>query len=739
MPRGLLQRSTLEGGSSVTHKLLRSLVLPLLLLCALPALASTWYVRPDGGTRYTAANKTDGQCDGTADAAYPGSGVNQHCAFNDVRFFWQDGSYATGTGDPNHPFPAYGWIGQGGDTYLIRGSIADGVSYRIGYNTDGTTANYCTSKTGVVECFGIAGDPGASGMPQPPNGTASQHTRILGANYGNCHAQTARTRLQGGYAAGNVIEMGTAAYVDLQCLDITDGSDCGLATNTKVCSHDTPVSDFANTGIGWNRLSNHDILTDIRIHGLASSGMGGSTGDGVEMHYIDILGNAGAGWNGDQLDGTTGTGHLLVQNYSIIGNGCAELFPVTADAFPYHDCTDQSSGGYGDGFGTATAAAPAPGWQVTFDQGVVAYNTQDGLDGLHLTGIGSSLAITRTLAYGNVGNQIKNGGSSPTVENNIIVGNPYAMANAIPGFPAPDASFVGDIVTGSPIISNVRSLSGTPLVNMPFSTPAFPYLTAVQSLSGNTITMTQNATVTGTGVSFVNRFNTRLSTFGRGGDAGLIVSVSHGSTTHVRHNTFISNELIMTQVICDSTAGPCDTSALLDYRDNIEAGGLNAGRNVNIAGLYLAVDDSSYTDAASCNAAPNHFWQTDGFVGCQGDPTASPGSLRDHNAVLTVKEGCPANNETNALCGSPGLNTEVMPAYGYPDLSIASTASRAYHAGVQLAGLTSDYNGFPYAAPPSVGALEYGPVFTVATPTPVVTPTVPVLLPTGNVRRNTRR
>src|SRR6185437_2440059 len=40
-----------------------------------------WFIRPDGGTHYS-ANVTTGQCDGKSDTAYPGTGTNQHCAFN---------------------------------------------------------------------------------------------------------------------------------------------------------------------------------------------------------------------------------------------------------------------------------------------------------------------------------------------------------------------------------------------------------------------------------------------------------------------------------------------------------------------------------------------------------------------------------------------------------------------------------------------------------------------------------
>ena len=70
---------------------------------------TTWYVRHDGGTRYS-AHAPKGQCDGKTNAAYVGSESNQHCAFNDIRYLWTDGSYST---DPKAGAPAWGWIGTG--------------------------------------------------------------------------------------------------------------------------------------------------------------------------------------------------------------------------------------------------------------------------------------------------------------------------------------------------------------------------------------------------------------------------------------------------------------------------------------------------------------------------------------------------------------------------------------------------------------------------------------------------
>jgi hypothetical protein len=383
-------------------------------IASLPLSAATWYVRPDGGTRYS--KNANGQCDGTADAAYPGSGNNKHCAFKDVRYLWSDGSYTYGK-----ELPGWGWIGSGGDTYIIRGSIGTGVSYRVGWNS----SKYC-DPTG---CWGITGDSAGSGAPPPPSGTAAQHTRILGENYASCHSASAKTQLHGGWATGTVLDLGGTSYVDVACLDITDFSACGRATQKVGCD---ATQDFAQNGISFSNTSNHDMLTDIHIHGMATNGISGPTGDGVVMDYVDILGNASSGWNTD--NGTTGRGSLLVQHYDISWNGCAEEYPVV-HPIPYGDCTDQDHGGYGDGFGTATMDSPPPGWQVHFDQGVASYNTQDGLDALHIGGKGSSMTVSHTRAFSNMGQQIKVGGAAAIMTDNLIVGNCKAMGEKIPGTP----------------------------------------------------------------------------------------------------------------------------------------------------------------------------------------------------------------------------------------------------------------------------------------------------------------
>ena len=567
---------------------------------------TTWYVRPDGGTRYS-VNVTNGQCDGKSDLAYPGTGTNQHCAFKDVRYLWQDGSYNYG---PSSGVPGWGWIGSGGDTYLIRGSLATGVSYRIGWNNKSAS---CESDG----CWGIQGDPYSSGIPAPPSGTATQHTRILGENYAACHAASAKTQLHGGYGLYSVLQMSGSSYVDVACLDITDFSACikGRDCNTTPGSLD----DYAGAGVSWSNASTHDSLTDIHIHGLASAGMIGPTGNGVVMSYLDIIGNPGAGWNADAGDGTTGTGSLLVQHYNISWNGCAEEYPMI-DALPYNKCNDDNDGGYGDGFGTATVTS-SPGWAVTFDQGLVSYNTQDGLDALHLIGSGSSMTVTRTLAFGNMGQQIKVGGASGTAMNNLIVTNCNAMRQAIPGTPA--------------------------------------------------------------------GYNTNLSDFCRAADTGVLLSTAKNTTLRFDFNTVYSASATGVQIECDTSTGSCDSTSLVDFRNNIFVGFLN-----NVADGYVNGGTNDYSNPIYNGAGVDYF--------------ANVGSQYSNNVTYHGKSnwGCPAQHELNATCADPHLTDETWPVYGYGDMSPAAGTGVVLGAGVAIPGITVDYSGVTRGNAPSIGAQE---------------------------------
>ena len=380
------------------------------------SVGQTWYVNGGGGTRYS-ANQTGGQCNGTSSAPYPGVGTNQNCAFKDIRSLWTDGSF---TGDASAGSPAWGWIGSSGDTYLI--DCSGGALCRIGQN--GPNAG---------DSYGLAGNPYAAGMPAPINGTPNAHTKVLGVNYASCTSPTAKAHVNGGFGVDAVFFLQNTSYVDVACFDVTDFSNCGRSGQANGCNTTYPLSDYATNGILLNNGTTNTTITDVNIHGMASAGILGATGDGVVATRVTVSGNPSAGWNMDDGSGATGSGHLTLSYFTVQWNGCAEEYPIV-DALPYADCTDDSSNGYGDGIGTATVTSN-PAWIISVDHSVAAYNTQDGFDLLHLQGNGSTLSISDSLAFGNMGQQLKMGAAGTAI-NNLFVGNCNALRQAIPGTPS---------------------------------------------------------------------------------------------------------------------------------------------------------------------------------------------------------------------------------------------------------------------------------------------------------------
>jgi hypothetical protein len=172
----------------------------------IPPGTTVWYVRPDGGSRYS-ANATDGQCDGLADVAYPGSGTNQHCAFGDYRYLYSDKSYNNSA-----------WVIAGGDAVVLRGG-----PWRVGSDMTG-------SVPGGAFCAGIGND---CSSPPIPSGTTGKPTRIYGENYGSC---SARTQIFGSRGVGAIFTLNGSSYVDLDCLELTDHAQCSQTGSPQLPS-----------------------------------------------------------------------------------------------------------------------------------------------------------------------------------------------------------------------------------------------------------------------------------------------------------------------------------------------------------------------------------------------------------------------------------------------------------------------------------------------------------------------
>ncbi|NYF50834.1 Ig domain-containing protein [Tunturiibacter gelidoferens] len=398
---------------------------------------TTWYIRPDGGTRYS-ANATTGQCDGKADVAYSGTGTNQHCAFKDPRYLWDDQSYG------NHA-----WVISGGDTVILRGG-----PWRIGFDKAPGSCSGAGCGAGYTWCFGGGGNYGCYNPPIPA-GTASQHTRILGENYASCNSGGVTTRSQltqifGGFGVTEALNLTGAKYVDVECLEVTRHSQCiafGSPAVPASCVSGS-ADDYDSDGIHTDNTTHDLLMQDMWIHGHIGRGIKGPIGGLVTCLRCDIAFNGGAGWDFDDGSATpmvNGDWHFL---YSTIEwSGCNQEYPAV-HTIPVASCYGQSDGGYGDGVGTPHGT----GLSATIDHSKFIYNTQDGLDLGHIdTGGPYTLSITNSIAYSNSGGTFKIGGNFGTamITNNVAIGDCDRMAYPISGAPSTYNAHLGDFCRAS--------------------------------------------------------------------------------------------------------------------------------------------------------------------------------------------------------------------------------------------------------------------------------------------------
>ena len=354
----------------------------------------TWYVRPSGGTIYS-VNNTSGQCDGVGDTDYSGSGINQHCAAVDLQALWINGGI---------------WVIAGGDVVIVRQNTAPG--YRNGpTNAAGTTPIYCNT-VGNQNCY----------MPSVPAGSTGNPTQILGENYASCVADSSKTNMFGGFGVKWIFNLGSTHDVTVQCFNLTDNANCDHGSGgTMACNEYPAYSDYAQEAIYSDNL-NHDIMIqDVFIHSFASRGALGSTGPRFNVTRFHIRGAPITGWDFDigVSNRSSGAANFTdtIQEFA----GCLED-KVTG---LIEDCTDDQIGGQGDGFGFPDINDPT--FVFTCTRCIFAYNTQDGSDARHVFGQ-SKVNYYQTIAYGNMGNQIKSGAPG-TLFSNIAVGNCFAMKN----------------------------------------------------------------------------------------------------------------------------------------------------------------------------------------------------------------------------------------------------------------------------------------------------------------------
>jgi hypothetical protein len=338
--------------------------------------ATTYYVRTDGGTA--------AECTGRADAAYPGTGTGQACA-------WKSLHYAL----PAASVPRI----LGGDTVIVGPG-----QYPIGWEAPGAAGGRCYAG-GPYDCY----------LPPIPSGpSATEKTRILGKGYDTkCLAPP---QLWGNERVSKVLNLEGSSNVEVGCLDITDHSDCVESHSDPAarCQRDVaPYGPWASVGVSANASSNV-WLHDLNIHGLASRGIIAGGLNNWTLDRVKIIANGWAGWDGDIGTGSSNSGAITLRQVEIAWNGCGERWQ-TGTAWA---CWAQQAGGYGDGLGTAKT-----GGQWLIEDSFVHHNTSDGIDLLYLDGAAStSVVVRRVYAAGNAGNQIKTKGVA-TIENSIVIGN----------------------------------------------------------------------------------------------------------------------------------------------------------------------------------------------------------------------------------------------------------------------------------------------------------------------------
>jgi len=336
-----------------------------------PTWNATYYVRVDGGTA--------DQCDGTADAAYPGSGTGLACAWI-------------------HPFIA---LPPGGTARIAGGDrlVIGPGDYRMGYGAPGDDA---CDESYTYDCTSAA----------VPSGTDAGHpTWIVGEGYdAGCDSPP---ELWGTERAWQVLDLTDASHVRVECLEITDRSGCvEFHSGSIQCVRDTyPHGDWASTGLIASD-STDVTLRNLDIHGLAHTGVYAGRLADWTVENVRIAGNGWVGWDGDIDGDDSNSGTMRFTGWTVEWNGCGETWPGREPT----GCWGQSAGGYGDGVGTG-----ATGGDWIIERSSFLHNTSDGLDLLYHSG-GGTITLDGVVAKDNAGNQVKTRGPV-TIRNSVVVGN----------------------------------------------------------------------------------------------------------------------------------------------------------------------------------------------------------------------------------------------------------------------------------------------------------------------------
>src|SRR3990167_3009185 len=197
--------------------------------------------------------------------------------------------------------------------------------------------------------------------------------------------------------ANTVLNLKGSDNVEIQCLEITDHSDC-QEHGPKPCNRTTyPFGNWGTNGLIASDSENV-FMKNVTIHGMAYRGAHLGRIKDWYLENVQILNNSFVGWDGDiGAFNSSNSGTITFKNSKIKGSGCGETYPGLK---PFN-CRSQSQGGYGDGIGTHKTGA---NW--VFINTEISENTSDGLDLLYHDGNGEVTIIDSKFER-NAGNQVK--------------------------------------------------------------------------------------------------------------------------------------------------------------------------------------------------------------------------------------------------------------------------------------------------------------------------------------------
>jgi len=499
---------------------------------------TTYHVRTDGGDA--------SQCTGLANAAYPGSGSAQACAWS----------------SPMVALPPLGSPRMaGGDTLMIHAG-----QYKIGIGAPDTSR--CSTSW-----------PWDCGLLPVPSGLDAAHpTRIVGEGYAT--GCPSKPQLWGTQRVGRVLGLEKSSHVQVSCLEITDHSPCVVAhggpTPTQwTCQRDTyPQGEWAQNGL-YAEDAADVLLQDLDIHGLASAGVLAGRLSDWSVQRVRVAGNGWAGWNGDIYGDDGHAGTMRFSHFLVEWNGCAETYPDKQPAA----CWGQSAGGYGDGMGLGET-----GGNWIFEDSIFQFNTSDGLDLLYHR-LGGKIILNRVLAQGNAGNQIKVAGSA-AISNTVVHANCGYFSGKPFTYDLDHCRALGDALALA-VVQPTDSLSVVNSTIVSEGNVAILVAGAAQA----TVTLRNNIMV---GLPFFlspdrNSADTYLN------DPGPVIDESHALKQDLRYATCTSPS-----TICVANAGlTLSTREMLDPRLLSSSPGRRSG--LAVGGLVPAAD---YFDVQRPAAGP---------------------------------------------------------------------------------------------------------------------------------------